>query len=99
MTTALISALTARPVSKQVAMTGEIALRGRVLPVGGIKEKVLAAQRIGIKTVILPKENERDLRELSESTRSQLDFVFVEHVDEVLPLALHPTGQTKTGLS
>ena len=90
MTTALISALTERPVSKKVAMTGEIALRGRVLPVGGIKEKVLAAQRIGIQTVILPKENERDLREVSESARSQLEFIFVEHIDEVLPLALHP---------
>ena len=97
MTTALISALTARPVSKQVAMTGEIALRGRVLPVGGIKEKVLAAQRIGIKTVILPKENERDLRELSESTRSQLDFIFVEHIDEVLPLTLHLAGPVNSG--
>ena len=96
MTAALISALTARPVSKKIAVTGEIALRGRVLPVGGIKEKVLAAQRVGIETVILPKENERDLRELSESTLSQLDFVFVEHVDEVLPLALYPARQART---
>ncbi|MGK7908490.1 MAG: endopeptidase La [Synechococcus sp.] len=93
MTVALISALTERCASKQVAMTGEIALRGRVLPVGGIKEKVLAAQRVGIQTVILPKQNERDLREVSESARSQLQFIFVEHVDEVLPVVLHPAKQ------
>jgi ATP-dependent Lon protease len=86
--TALISALTKRSVYKQVAMTGEITLRGRILPVGGIKEKVLAAQRAGVHTVILPKENERDLVDVPTSAREQLHFVFVEHVDEALPLAL-----------
>ena len=91
--TALISALTKRPTYKRVAMTGEITLRGRVLPVGGIKEKVLAAQRAGVHTVILPEENERDLREVPESAREQLEFVFVEHMDEVLPVALHPAPE------
>ncbi len=88
--TALISALTKRPAHKRVAMTGEITLRGRVLPVGGIKEKILAAQRGGIRTVILPKENERDLKEVPTSAREQLHFVLVEHMDEVLPTALYP---------
>ncbi len=87
--TALVSALTQRPAYKRVAMTGEITLRGRVLPVGGIKEKVLAAQRAGVHTVILPQDNERDLREVPESTKQQLQFVFVEHMDDVLPIALH----------
>jgi ATP-dependent Lon protease len=88
--TALISALTQRPSFKHVAMTGEITLRGRVLPVGGIKEKILAAQRAGVHTVVLPKENERDLRDVPASVRERLHFTFVEHIDDVLPVALHP---------
>jgi ATP-dependent Lon protease len=68
--TALISALTRRPVYKRVAMTGEITLSGRVLPIGGVKEKVLAAQRVGVPTVILPKENRADLREVPDSARA-----------------------------
>ena len=91
--TALISALTKRPAHKRVAMTGEITLRGRVLAVGGIKAKILAAQRAGVCTVILPKENERDLKEVPTSAREQLHFVLVEHMDEVLPIALYPVGQ------
>jgi len=91
--TSLISALTRRPAYKRVAMTGEITLRGRVLPVGGIKEKVLAAHRAGVHTVILPKDNERDLRDVPESAREALKFVFVEHMDEVLPVALHPAEE------
>jgi len=87
--TALISALTKRPVHKRVAMTGEITLRGRILPVGGIKEKVLAAQRAGVHTVLLPEENERDLRDVPASAREALRFYFVSHMDDVLPLALH----------
>ena len=87
--TALVSALTQRPAYKQVAMTGEVTLRGRVLPVGGIKEKVLAAQRAGIKTVILPRDNQRDLVNVPDSAKQQLQFVFVEHMDEVLPAVLH----------
>ncbi len=87
--TALISALTRRPVHKTVAMTGEITLRGRVLPIGGVREKVLAAQRVGVPTVILPKDNEPDLREVPVSVRETLQFHFVGHMDEVLPIALH----------
>jgi ATP-dependent Lon protease len=93
--TALISALTQRPIIKHVAMTGEITLSGRVLPIGGVKEKVLAAQRVGVHTVILPKENRRDLREVPDSTRAQLHFVYAEHMDEVLPVALHPVGKSE----
>jgi ATP-dependent Lon protease len=92
--TALISALTRRPIHKHVAMTGEITLSGRVLPIGGVKEKVLAAQRVGVHTVILPKENRVDLREVPDSARAQLRFVHAEHMDEVLPVALHPVAQS-----
>jgi ATP-dependent Lon protease len=88
MATALISALTGRLVSKEVAMTGEITLRGRVLPIGGLKEKSLAAHRAGIRKVLLPKENERDLRDIPESVRNDLDFIPVSHMDEVLRHAL-----------
>jgi ATP-dependent Lon protease len=93
--TSLISALTQRPVYKRVAMTGEITLSGRVLPIGGVKEKVLAAQRVGVHTVILPKENRVDLREVPASAREQLHFVFAEHMDEVLPVALYPVNQSE----
>ena len=89
MATALISALTRRPVRRSVAMTGEITLRGKVLPVGGIKEKVLAAHRAGIKTVILPAENRRDLEEIPANVQRDVKFRFVEHMDEVLSIALH----------
>lgn len=85
---ALVSALIQRPVSKEIAMTGEITLRGKVLPVGGIKEKVLAAHRAGIKKVILPKENEKDLEEVPQQIKQELCFLPVEHIDEVLKLAL-----------
>jgi len=88
--TAITSAMTKRPVNKDVAMTGEITLRGKVLPVGGIKEKVLAAHRAGVKTVCLPRENARDLEELPAEVRESLRFVPVEHVDEVLNEALRP---------
>ena len=86
--TALASALTQRPVRKDVAMTGEITLRGKVLPVGGVKEKVLAAHRAGLRTVILPAENERDLEEIPNHVREEMTFHFVTHCDEVLHLAL-----------
>lgn len=88
MATAVISALSNICVDKNVAMTGEITLRGRVLPVGGIKEKVLAANRAGIKKVLLPVENKKDLAEIPESVKRKLEFVFVEHMDEVLEHAL-----------
>lgn len=85
MATAVISALTDRKVDREVAMTGEITLRGTVLPVGGIKEKVLAAHRAGIKKVILPWDNKRDVEEIPEKIKRQLEFKFVKHMDEVLP--------------
>ncbi len=88
MATALISALTGRKVDKEVAMTGEITLRGRVLPIGGVKEKVLAAHRAGVKTIILPKENERDIPDIPEDVRNDLKIVTVEHMDEVLQASL-----------
>ena len=86
--TALISALTGVRVRKDVAMTGEITLRGRVLPIGGLKEKTLAAHRAGIRTFILPRRNAKDLAELPELIREELNFIQVEHVDEVLSVAL-----------
>ena len=88
MATALASALTGRPVRKDVAMTGEITLRGRVLPIGGLKEKSLAAHRAGIKTVIIPEENHKDLEEIPETVRNEMKFVEVSHMDEVLAIAL-----------
>jgi ATP-dependent Lon protease len=88
MATALVSALTGIPVSRVVGMTGEITLRGRVLPIGGLKEKSLAAHRAGLKTIIIPKENEKDIEEIPETVRKDLTFVPVEHLDEVLERAL-----------
>ena len=88
MATAVASALTGKPVRSDVAMTGEITLRGRVLPVGGIKEKVLAAHRAGIKKVMLPKENKRDIDEIPANVKRSLEFVLVEHMDEVLQTAM-----------
>ncbi len=88
MATALVSALTGIPVSRYVAMTGEITLRGRVLPIGGLKEKTLSAHRAGIKHVIFPKENEKDLEDIPKSVKEDLQFTAVEHMDEVLRLAL-----------
>ena len=90
MATALISAITRRPIRRQVAMTGEITLRGRVLPVGAIKEKVLAAHRASVKTVVIPKDNEPDLDEIPEDVRQDLNVVLAEFVDDVLNTALHP---------
>jgi ATP-dependent Lon protease len=86
--TALISALTNIPARRDVAMTGEITLRGRVLPIGGLKEKSLAAHRAGIKKVLLPKDNEKDLADIPESVRQDMEFVTVSHMDEVLEHAL-----------
>src|SRR2546425_4000242 len=86
--TALVSALSKRPARHDIAMTGEVTLRGRVLPIGGVKEKVLGAVRAGIKTIILPKENEADLQDLPEDVRKSLDVHAVEELGEVLSLAL-----------
>ena len=88
MATALVSVLSQRPVRKDVAMTGEITLRGNVLPVGGVKEKLLAARRAKIKTVILPEPNERDLEDLPQEVRDDLTFIFVENVQQVFDAAL-----------
>jgi ATP-dependent Lon protease len=88
MTTALISALTKKPVYRDVAMTGEVTLRGRVLPIGGLKEKVLAAKRAGIKKVILPFENEKDVEEIPDAVRKNMKFVLASNMDEVLSHAL-----------
>jgi ATP-dependent Lon protease len=88
MVTALVSALMKVPVRRDLAMTGEITLRGRVLPIGGLKEKLLAAHRGGITTVILPKENRKDLRDVPRRVLKSLRLVLVEHVDDVLREAL-----------
>ncbi|HEY2105172.1 MAG TPA: endopeptidase La [Candidatus Binataceae bacterium] len=93
----LASLLTGHPVRPDVAMTGEITLRGKVLPVGGIKEKVLAARRAGIHTVILPRRNERDLDDIAPELRQELEFVFVDTVDEVLSTALRDGAVARTG--
>ena len=87
MATALISALTKKKVKKTVAMTGEITLRGRVLEIGGVKEKVIAAHRAGITTLILPKNNQKDLRDVPEKVKKEIKFYFVSHLDEVLRIA------------
>jgi ATP-dependent Lon protease len=88
MATALVSLISGRPVKDDVGMTGEITLRGQVLPVGGIKEKILAAHRVNLKTVILPRRNEADLEDLPEEVRKSIKFIFVQTVDEVLKAAL-----------
>ncbi|WP_033828268.1 endopeptidase La [Bacillus andreraoultii] len=88
MTTALVSALSGKPVKREVGMTGEVTLRGRVLPIGGLKEKTLSAHRAGLTTIIMPKDNERDLDDIPESVREELTFIPVTHVDEVLKNAI-----------
>ncbi|MFW5649689.1 MAG: endopeptidase La [Candidatus Alkaliphilus sp. MAG34] len=92
MTTAVISALTNVPVYKDVAMTGEITLRGRILPIGGVKEKVLAANRAGIKKVILPIDNEKNLEDIPTNVKRKLEFVFAQHMDDVLKHAFKRDG-------
>jgi ATP-dependent Lon protease len=88
MCTAVVSALTKRAAHRDVAMTGELTLRGRVLPIGGLKEKILAAHRGGIKKIIIPKQNEKDLKDIPKSISKQLEIITVEHMDEVLPHSL-----------
>jgi ATP-dependent Lon protease len=88
MATGIASALLQLPVRKDVAMTGEITLRGRVLPIGGLKEKLLAAHRGKIKTVLIPKENEKDLKDIPKKVLKEMEIVLVEHMDEVLTHAL-----------
>ncbi|AYC29777.1 endopeptidase La [Paenisporosarcina cavernae] len=86
--TALVSALSKRPIRREVGMTGEITLRGRVLPIGGVKEKTLSAHRAGLTTIVLPKDNERDIEDIPESVRDDLTFKLVSQADEVLRIAL-----------
>ena len=89
--------MTGIPVRHDVAMTGEITLRGLVLPIGGLKEKTLAAMRAGIKQVIVPKRNEKDLPEIPDEVKNTLKFHFVENVDQVLQLALGTAGKKAAG--
>jgi ATP-dependent Lon protease len=90
MCTALVSALTGRKVRRDVAMTGEITLRGKVLPIGGIKEKLLAAHRFGVTSAIVPRENEKDLADVPKNVLDAIDITLVDHIDEVLNIALLP---------
>jgi ATP-dependent Lon protease len=83
-TTSIVSAITKIPVKRMVAMTGEVTLRGRVLAIGGLKEKILAAHRGGIRTIIAPKENEKDLRDIPKEVLKDLKVILVDHVDQVL---------------
>jgi hypothetical protein len=96
MFTAIVSLLTKRPCRSDVAMTGEITLRGLVLPIGGLKEKALAAHRAGIKTIIIPQRNKKDLVEIPAEVRKQIKFVPVRTVDEVLKTALAPKGRRRS---
>ena len=93
---ALTSLLAGRPVRSDLAMTGEISLRGLVLPIGGVKEKVLAALRAGITTVMLPGRNRRDLEEIPADARDQLTFVWIDNVDEAITAALEPAAVATT---
>lgn len=94
--TALISAFTGREVLKDVGMTGEITLRGRILPVGGVREKVLAAHRVGLKTILLPQRNKKDLVEISKRAKSDLRIITVDHMDQVVEVALKPPRPKKS---
>jgi ATP-dependent Lon protease len=88
MAIAVISALSGAPVRRNVAMTGEITLRGRILPIGGLKEKTMAALRVGVKTVIIPSDNEQDWEEIDQTVRRSLRFITAEHIDNILDVAL-----------
>jgi ATP-dependent Lon protease len=96
MATAIVSAVTSRPVHKEVAMTGEITLHGRVMPIGAVKEKLLAAHRAGARTVIIPRQNERDLEELPKDVREALNIVLADNADEVLNAALLPERRERS---
>jgi ATP-dependent Lon protease len=98
--TALISALSRRAVHKDVAMTGEITLRGRVLPIGGLRDKVLAAHRAGLKTMLIPKKNKKDMVDVPQKVQREMNFVYVERMDQVLPVALSRTrGARRMGIA
>src|SRR5207245_10894094 len=95
MTTAIVSLLTGRPVRNTVGMTGEVTLQGLVLPIGGVKQKVLAAHRMGLKEVILPKRNEKDIDDVPESVRKAMTFHLASQVDDVLRHAIEPGQRAK----
>jgi ATP-dependent Lon protease len=95
MATAIASLVRGIPVAADVGMTGEITLTGQVLPIGGVREKVLAAQRAGLKRVILPRENQHDLDDLPAETKKELDFVLVDGIEEVLEHALSPGARAR----
>jgi ATP-dependent Lon protease len=95
MATAIASAITGKPVRKDVAMTGEVTLRGRVLPIGGLKEKTLAAKRMGIKKVVIPKRNRKDLEDIPKYVKKDMEFIFAETMDDVLKVALKKTNSRK----
>ncbi len=94
--TALISAFTERPIYKDVGMTGEITLRGRVLPIGGLKEKILAAHRSGLKRILIPERNVKDLVDVPKKVLSDMKMIPVTHMDQVLEVALHPPVERKS---
>ena len=96
MATALASVFTNTPVRRDIAMTGEITLRGRVLPIGGLKEKILAARRAGLKTVIIPHRNEKDLEEVPKHVRRGMEFILAETMDDVIPAALKRPSSSKS---
>ncbi|MFA4830438.1 MAG: S16 family serine protease, partial [Thermodesulfovibrionales bacterium] len=87
--------LTGKPVKKDVAMTGEVTLRGRVLPIGGLKEKALAAKRMGIKVVIVPKRNKKDLEDIPKYVKKDMEFIFADTMNDVLKAALKTKKKTK----
>ena len=97
MATALVSLISGRKVKPHLGMTGEITLRGQVLPIGGVKEKVLAAHRNGLRTVILPKRNAYDLEDVPDEIKKSMEFIFVETVDDVLNAALEPAPKPAHG--
>jgi ATP-dependent Lon protease len=99
MATALISAVTRRPVRNDTAMTGEITLRGRVLAIGGVKDKALAAHRHGMRRLILPAENRRDLQRIPDNVRAEMEFIFVSDMDEVISAAILLDEHQAEGLS
>jgi ATP-dependent Lon protease len=95
MATSIASALTGVPVNKNIAMTGEVTLRGRVLPIGGLKEKALAAKRMGIHRVIIPKRNRKDLEDIPKYIKKDMEFIFAETVDDVFKAALKKAATIK----
>jgi ATP-dependent Lon protease len=95
MATAIASLVRGQPVAEDVGMTGEITLTGQVLPIGGVREKALAAQRYGLKRIVLPRENEPELEELPEETRKELEFILVDSIEDVFAVAFSAAGSAR----